>query len=589
MAKDRLQVRPLAAPKAIVPQAAPVDTYRRAGGQPPAQGPTEMGQLFSALGRLQPTLLQIADVNHAEQTQERKSAGELKILSDKRLANRKALKEAVDRGEIPEARNPWFLQGMREQVFRLEGESYDTALREAYASSDAQTQDDISSFTAGFTAKYMKEKGFDPNEPEVQRILTPYVERSQASLLGHHRNVRDATIKQTVIDNTGREIDSLLGRINSGAPPEAYAAQIGDIVKNQYQNGLSGLESNKLVAETIARRAEAELNPAYFDLLDKIPSGSGTVGQIGYVKDIRRASEARIHNAIEERDRVAVVRNKKEEEAAVTTLQGQALLQIMNDPTEDTKEFERRLAVINPAKAREVASWRQTEMNNVGKVVENEEVLMDLEERVYGGEGNVQEIMEARRAGLINKETATTLIQNVEKSREFRSITNDRTVRDAAETVYKQIAGSEETIMDRPADRANARRAKATLYRLAATWKSKPENKDADELDLLDYLDTKSEQLMKRYAPSAVKAADESTQNLPVDRESVFLAPVGTVDWRRRALYKSTEEIDKDILEYRASQGRSGTLVDLAAHLGTTPKELIAVQRAFVARPQPKK
>jgi hypothetical protein len=306
MAKERITPRLAPAPK-LQPRATPIDTFHRADVPLRNEGPSEMLQLTQALGQFQPTLQNLAvNAQNRENTKQR-SAGEQEILAQKHLQTRKALGEAVRSGKIPAASNPAFLEGMRRQVYRIEAEQYDQALRKAYAESNSRNEDDITSFMSGFTSKYIEGLGGDPTDPELAKIFTPAMEASQSNLLNRHRAERDRVVELQAEENTDREIGLTLERMrgDSGfilgatSTKQAYASKIHGIVQMHYENGMSGTRANEIMAQAIARKAIEENDTEYLELLDMIPTGTGTLGQIGRVKDIRRATEQSIWGNLE--------------------------------------------------------------------------------------------------------------------------------------------------------------------------------------------------------------------------------------------------------------------------------------------------
>jgi hypothetical protein len=594
MAKDRVQVQDLRGPQPVTPRATPVDTYHRPNVAPANTGPSELDQLVGALSNLQPTINQYASIKHAEQTQQQMSEGEKAVLADKRLQNRAALKAAVDRGDLPAARNPWFLQGAKQQVYRLQGEAYDRQLREAYAKSDAQNGDDISGFISGNTQTYLELNEADASDPEFSKILLPMMERSQANLFAHHRDQRDRQIEQSVIDNTDMEVGNALDKAadealnnNTALDPDAVAKQLHDIVEEQYKNGLSGANTNKILANAIARKAEMEHNTKYLGLMDKITTGPGTLGQIGWVKELRAQTEDNIHTWIERNNREtarAIDDNKK---AVIQETQGKALAALLDNPGANIGEYQKALAAVDAPKASEMFGWQTAAINHHDNYLEDGATVLDLNDKVYNkGEATSADIASAWLSHKITKSTAESLTKDVARSKEFRAAANDRTVQDSADNLFKLIAGSGENFIAKSVDAQNGEKARQQLNRAYVDWRAK--NPDAPEGDKLDFLNKQSDILLKRYAGESTKTANQNNlandYATPTTLDNVTLKAPQTVQWGAQPIWPSVKDLDQDTLEYKATKGRSGRIVEIAAHLGITPLELVQAQQRVLLK-----
>lgn len=582
MAKDRVQVQALPGPQPITPRAAPVDIYHRPDVQGPPRGPSEMDQLVGALSDLQPTINQYASIKHAEDVQQQMSEGEKAVLADKRLQNRSALREAVANGSIPAARNPWFLQGARQQVYRLQGETFDRDLREAYAQSDARNGDDIAGFVSSFTQEYLKNNEADPADPEMAKILTPAIERSQANLFNHHRAERDQAIEKSVIDNTDREIGMLLDRSEELATvPEVAGPMIQNILDEQYKNGLSGTVSNEIAAKAIARKAELSLDPSYLDVLDNVTVGKGTLGQIGWVKDLRHDTEAKINQQVEQNDRISAKQNKQQTEDATKDLLTEGFNSLIDNPTADIKDTMRSLALVDPEAAQKLYGWQQSQINGQDKLNVDESMEVALTAKVFAGNGDMREVINAHRAGLISTDTAKKLAENLDRSKEFRSPLKDPTVSELHRNLGVTIRGSDANFKE--VDAINAGRAQNQF--LEALIKYKKTNPQATELEVMKYGTELQQTLLGIYAKDASADAKDSVDLNP---ESALVLPPDSVDWSKKPIFATREELVKAAQDYNAGLPNS-VFERLAAHLQVEPQVLLKVQARLLANPPTKK
>jgi hypothetical protein len=588
MAKDRVQVGPLAPPPKIIPQARPVDTFHRPDEALLPTGPSQTRQLVEALGGLQPSLNRYADVAMAEETQKQLSAGEQAVLADQRYQNRRALKDAVASGKIPAAQNPWFLQGMRQQVYRIEGEKYDVALRKAYAESDSRNNEDISDFVGSFTSKYLEGVGADPSDPETARILTPLVERANANVIDRHRAERDQAHEQAVEDNTSIEIGLQLDKMGeTGGSPEDYAHLANGVIQEHMQNGLDGTKANQILAQAIRAKAEDSLDTNYWNVLDHVKTGSGTVAQIAAIKEMRRASEERIFHQLEENDRVSSKKTKDDREAATRATLGSVFQKIIDNPSTDIKDDLKVLADSDPVAAEKAYGWQQAQINGADNIVEDQPTATALTGKVYSGNGDLSEVMDAQRLGLINAATAKDLAKNIERSKEFRTVLRDPTINELHKSLGQQIRGSDSTYTE--ANAINGARAQNQFLKALMTYKKDYQDShngsDPSDLDMLKYGRDYQQQLIEIYAPDAV---DQASETMKLDAKSALLLDPEQVDWNRKPILTS-----QDITEYNTNKGQTGTVVDLAQHLNVDVRKLymaqLRIHQAEAAKPKPKK
>lgn len=581
MPKPREKVGPLQGPPRLQPRATPVDTFHRPEEELRPQGPSEARQLAEALGRFQPTLYGIADTMQAEETQKQMSEGEKAILADQRLQNRKALKEAVDRGDIPAARNPWFLQGMRQQVYRLEAEKFDVALRRAYAESNSRNENDITDFIGSFTSKFME--GVDPADPEVARVLIPAVERSTGNLRNRHRAERDQAIEFEVEQNTETEIGLVLDRMDYGPPSEAQmedtAKLIHGITQVHFENGLSGTRSNQIMARAIARKATESLDTSYLDLLDKIPTGpGGNLGQIGYVKDLRTQTEEEIYRKLEHNDRVQAKLAKDNKETVVNAGLTEGFNTILSDAKADIRPIMKKIAEVDPEAAQKLYGWQQSQIDGRDDLTADEGEEVRLTAKVYGGEGTVAEVIDAHREGKISSEVAKDLMKNLERSKEFRSPLREPVIHELHKAVGTAVRGNDATFTEAKA--VLSARAQNEFLRMMINYKQT--NPQASELETLKYARSVQEEIIKTFAPEAIDAAADATVLTP---QSAMTLPPETVPWQTRPIFDE-QAMTAAVAEYNASKGKSGVLVQMAQRLNIPAADLYRAQHALVLGPK---
>ncbi len=577
MPKERVQVGPLTGPVPLQPRATPVDTFHRPDVTPLNEGPTELQQLATALGQFAPAVSRAGDIQHAEQTQQKLSEGEQAVLADKRLQNRKALREAVASGQIPASSNPWFMQGMRQQVYRIEGERYDQALRQSYANSDSRNENDISDFIGGFNQKYMEDLGVDASDPEVGRILTPAMERSQSNLLSAHAAERSQAMQVQVEQNTDIEIGIALDKMNElGVSPEFTAKTIHAFTEEQFQNGLDGTRVNQITAQAVARKAMEKLDSKYLDVLDRIPAGKdgkNNLGQISFVKDLRGDTERAIFSALHHRDEVNSKASEEERKAAIRGFQKEGFLAVLKDPRADISQVQMQLADVDPEKAHELTAWAAAEIKRKDDV-EDDDSSATLTHDVFSGAGDPDAIVQARKEGRISKATAVHLMENIERSQEFRSTLRSQTISEMHKTLGATIVGSSSGSYDTPVNRQRAMHAQNAFLEGMTNYKR--DNPKASESDIIKEGRTLQTEIGLVYSPVSIKEADNTGPETALTPHLVLLAAPESVDWKRKSVFANPAQLESAIQEYNSNQGKSGLLVDLAKHFSTGTESISA-------------
>jgi hypothetical protein len=599
MAKERIQVGGLPAPPRITPRAQPVDTFHRPDEELIARGPTQEAQLAEALGQFQPTLQSIAVNAKNRDNVVQRSAGEQAILADKRLQTRQALGEAVRSGKLPAAQNPAFLEGMRRQVYRIEGEQYDQALRRAYAESNSRNENDITDFVSGFTSKYIEGLGGDPSDPELAREFTPRLEASQANLFARHRSERDQAIEHEAEENTGTEIGLLLDRMSQdpayilGAKgtQEKYSQLIHGVVQTHYENGLSGTRSNEIVARAIAQKAEEAGDPSYLDMLDQIPGGSGPIGQTQFAKNLKYDTANRINSAYLSSHSHQNELIKAEKDKAKEDFQGQFIIASNTDPDFNLKDWVLKSATIDPSLAASITAYDSARRSASVAVTENPPEVAGLWSRVYDVAHPLThtDVVQAATDGKINGATARELSQEIGKRGTY-SILDDDAFKLFSGKVSASIGGGEYVRTPEQARQANE--GQLIFNRQMSEFMSKNPNATFEEKM------AKGEALMNtivpRFVSSKATVSDptaelDSTDELRkvVSVPEALAAPVNAFDWQTDQFYTDLPSFDQAIKKYNASQGKDGSLVRLAEKYGVDPQTIITKQRALL-RNQPK-
>jgi hypothetical protein len=577
MAKDRVQVGSLPSAPRLQPRAQPVDTFHRPDEKLLPQGKSEMAQVAEALAEFQPTLHSVAVNMKNRDNLKQNTAGQVEAAARK-LKTIKALGDAVRNGEIPAARNPAFLSGMRRQVARIEGEEYDRALREQYAQSNSRNENDITDFVGGFTKTYLEAIGADVNDPTIAAELLPRLEASQANLKNRHRAERDQAIEFEAEQNTDREIGLLLERMDeTGASPEEYAGLIHGTVQIHLENGMSGTRANDVMAQAIARKARENRDTSYLDLFDNIDTGNGKLSQIGRIKDLRAETEDWIYRKIEEEDRISSHRVKTEREAAINGGLSEGFTRLVADPTADVTDVMLTLNQYDPESAQKLYSWQQAHISGVDNSVEDPHAVIQLTGKVLGGNGSLVELLDANRNGLISLNTAKELAGKIESSKDFRSPLRDPTLAELHKKLGAVIQKSDNGGSD--LDIVNAAQAQNQFLDYVQRYRDK--NPDADPIDVLAYGRKVQNELLETYNPIAMQGARDAVEWTP---ERALVAAPESIEWTQRPIFKP-DQLKAAYAEFVASKGTSGLIVDIARRVGADPSVFYSQQARIVAKP----
>lgn len=578
MAKQRVQVNVPQAGTILSPKAAPVDTYYTPNVPLPAQD-NSLLQLAEGLRAFTPGASQLIDRLHTDKVEADSDAG---AASVSRYENQAAFKKAVDEGQIPRAASPWFQKARRLQQQRLAAEEYTSALNTAYAASNLQNFDDpqaLRDFAASFTSTYVKEKGIDQDEREFTQVFAPAAANAQSQLLSRHAQQRMAAIEQEVTESTEREVgliiqnDYTLNGVGAGT-----AERIKATVDEMHMNGLSGTVANDVIAKAVIREAEEKGDSSILDLLDQIPSGSGMVGQVGRVRDLRKAAEARIWQATHERQSSDAKAAKLFTEQRSKELMGSAMQKVIEAPDADIKAELSEMAAVDPDKVNTLRSFKAAWIGDQDNRTEDAEASAELVYRVNSGQAQMPEILQAYTRGDINQTTLKKLAADLPRAEQMRTVLGNPIIAETSKAIGAAIRGNEYDY--KPEAAIKATQAQGQFWSAMNDWMAK--NPDATQRQIIDEAGALRDSLFKAYVPENLEGAS----NRPLNAEAAMFLPRESVDWTQQPLYGSLEELKQARDEYN-QLGPDSQLGRLMGHLGIgDPNQFNKAQKAILARGQ---
>ena len=587
MAKDRVQVPDLYKDRgylpSISPTASPVDTFIRPS-QP--KGDRRLLELAGAWAEVQPGLTQFANervaVHNQGLTEEGRKAA---------LASKKSFKEAIDAGEIAAVDSPWYQLGYDRQHATRSALEYDQALKAAYAQNGdlASNRDPkaLSSFTSDFTAKWMEANTVAQSNPEFGSIFSVMGAKSQDALQTIHAVERTKRIEEGLIDDTGfmlrATLDNSVDLLGNRNP--TLGAELAQLVDDQVAVGLSGPMANKLVADEVIRKAVEEGDITLLDVLDDVPSGSGTVGKVGYVRDAVSQARDQIASESNRRDKKANAKADEDRKAAIQGLQSSALAKLFQDPFADIEQERDQLTLIDANEAVEVESFRTgifASLNAQKKNREDDMVKTDLVIKATHSDLTEKEVMNALARGEIDAADAKSLITDImPRVKAAKTIIENPAVLRMSSGLKKIIVGNEQNAKFKDERYALAEQADEMFQMGMLTFAEK--NPQATVKEII------KESAELRQAILDIPEFRPDSDPLPnVAKTLMEDAPVkidASVPKRVR-IFKDASELKAAMAEFAKTGGKSGRLKDLAASYKTTPTALFDDQFLLLSTPE---
>jgi hypothetical protein len=204
------------------PAARPVDAFR-VPNVPASAGGASLLQLAQSLASIEPKVQHVIDRQfqaHAASSQTRAKADAWKFRS------MKALKAAVDRGEISEAQNPWYSVGLRQSVAEAEVSQAKQKLLMEYWAEDGPDAIRFNKDPQAFVA--WADQRLSPllegQDAWSLEVLTPAVRDIKAALLQQHvsNSIENLELEREVF--LKREIESVMSSVPANATDEQLNA-----------------------------------------------------------------------------------------------------------------------------------------------------------------------------------------------------------------------------------------------------------------------------------------------------------------------------------------------------------------------------
>ncbi|MGR3760640.1 hypothetical protein ACUXV3_10995 [Roseobacteraceae bacterium NS-SX3] len=209
------------------------------------------------------------------------------------------------------------------------------------------------------------------------------------------------------------------------------------VIDDAVANGMNPLKANQQLVDTVLTAALDQRNPAVLAVLSEVSTGSGALGNIGWVKEKVRQAETQIVNLEWQDETRQHQREDRERAEAARAVMTEAFGQILSDPFADTATFEKAaLASRNPELARAIASFRETALDNAHKVRTDPQVFTQLRYRVGDTTNEAEldrvmmDVVTAANAGLLASSDVGGLMDDITQQRRNASVLSNPIVRD---------------------------------------------------------------------------------------------------------------------------------------------------------------
>jgi len=526
--RDRVQTQDLNLTPQLNPQQAPVDTYVYPGR--PTAG-RDRGALADALQALEPALAQYG----ADQTK-KFDAREFAEGEQAYLKNKAKLKDAVNKGLIPAGYSPAFKRGYEQSELRVSGLSYDQALRQAYQKSGLENSDDpnaLAQFTSEFTANYLKDKTAGYDALDVEKVLMPVIEGSQANLSQYHSARRAQLIEQGHFANTEVEIaqtiDNMLSR-DGDTDHSVIGSVLTDQLNKALENGGDAKQYNQMLVDQVVAKAEERGDTSILDVLDHINTGpGGTLGKTTYAKEHRVAAESSITSHQMQMEAYNERQREKAKQDQADAILNKVIQTVTANPAADVRQYMNALGTLAPEKAASALSLQQAMLSAQTRVIEDPAQKAVIYANIDAASSKEEQnaiIVAAAQDGMIDSNSVGELHRYGDDQLKLKPTTEQPWYRELQDSIFRQLSMRDRDDLPLPEVPVYQEAARRRLKQLTKLWIK--QNADAsgkfdnDELEL--YLQGESDKFVQTfrqrmldesYGPTTPNAGSSATKVAP--------------------------------------------------------------------------
>ncbi|MGC4033624.1 MAG: hypothetical protein QM754_18205 [Tepidisphaeraceae bacterium] len=249
---------------------------------PSNQTAAELAALGNALGQIVPELNNTFARRHEADVEGAKARARADF-QQRRYQNTKALKAAVDRGEIAEADNPWYITQLRQDIAANEATERVRQMQVDWESSPVRFSDNPEEVEQW--AHQQLAPVTDGRDAYESEAVFPVVQQGMGQLVGRHMEVRRAERQDERVANFTARVAQVL----QGRDPQAATQQLRTLIDDARLT-MSGADVNALVIKAAGETAEATGDEGVLSILGNIKNAGagGTLADHPSVKQLQQ-------------------------------------------------------------------------------------------------------------------------------------------------------------------------------------------------------------------------------------------------------------------------------------------------------------
>jgi uncharacterized protein YcbK (DUF882 family)/muramidase (phage lysozyme) len=498
----RQKVRDISAPSALVPQAAPVNTYVR----PADPAPSNLHDLANGLAQFDRDLSGFLEKRQEKANTADKVRGEAAFNKN----NQVGWAEAVRQGLVPAHASPIFVQSYKKAQGNLAGMRLREKFSAAYSSWDGRNSNDPEAF-AGFVSSFLKDN-IQTDDPYILEGLNPHIEALTDGAYTMWGKEREASTYNGSVNTkaaiAGETIDSADRQGLASGDGTDYDALREDLLKQREESLADGTlkeDYDLALVKAIAAKAIEHGDPQLLKILDEVWPGYDDVklSSIPAFRDIKQATldaiETDARTRMHDSDRRQVKEDKKKEDAIV-----RGVVDLLSqDPTiEIPEDIIKEWTKYDPMARTKLEKARKTLLD--AQKVESPRDLLHVERLIQEG-ATTQDIMDLVKDGVItDPQTLKGAIDRVEKRQkarlEGRGILTTQTSKRFLSTIKERTAADKIGAMFAPEGLTDeGLEATKDFEQMLIQWEE--QNPDATLMDREKAINEIGELILKRIIP----------------------------------------------------------------------------------------
>lgn len=228
------------------------------------------------------------------------------------------------------------------------------------------------------------------------------------------------------------------------------SADLQQVLDNGHRDGANMSQLNKTVVDQVILQAEQAGNSSILGLLDTLDTGSGPLGNIGWVKEARFNAEKRIESAEYTRQQREAAAEKAEREQRSLVIQTEATQAVFDDPYADVST-QIQMAIDNgdPDLARELNQLSESLKDQDVKVRTNDQAVMAIRMGIARGDLTERQAQSLISQGVINgdfdQSIGRQLMDDAADKERFTDLLSDSRVQDTMNDFERIVAQNFQT------------------------------------------------------------------------------------------------------------------------------------------------